>query len=446
MKTIYSTLFSLLFFASFAKAQDGAPQKLSLQDCMDYALQHNYTIKNSQLDILIQEAQNGQTASIAYPNVVAKAEFDDFIRPQRSFINAKAFGGPDAITSVAFTVPYAASTGISASQLIFDGSAIVALQARKMALELARNNASVTAQSVRYNIFKAYFALAVGYKQREILTKSLLTGRSMLQELIVVNQSGFAEKIDVQRTNVQINNLQNDSASLENGIRLYEYALKFSMGMDIKTPITITDIELEGHARTAADLLLEGTNYDNLPSYTALKTVKILNEYNLRRYHLSALPSLVAFGAYGTNYGSDKFSDMFKFNRYEANATFGLQLNLPIFAGFQRVFHVKETKLNIEKVKNNIDNLKLAIDFTAEEARGSLKNLLIQLKSQTENMNLAGEVVDLAQKKYKAGVGSNLEVTTAQAELLKAQNSYFSTVLNIINAEGDLKNALGKFN
>ena len=58
-------------------------------------------------------------------------------------------------------------------------------------------------------------------------------------------------------------------------------------------------------------------------------------------------------------------------------------------------------------------------------------------------MDLAQDVLDLAQKKYKAGVGSNVEVNQAQNDLLQAQNNYFSSLLDLINAEADLKKALG---
>ncbi|MBC7553826.1 MAG: TolC family protein [Taibaiella sp.] len=448
MKHILSLIFTA-FIVHAAVAQEAAPQKLSLQDCMDYAVQNNYTVKNAQLDILIQQAQNAQTAALAYPKVNGKAEFDYFTRPQSQFLNARTFGGPsapDAIVAFAFSVPFAGSTSISASQLIFDGSALVALQARKMALELAQQNARATVDNIKYNIFKAYFALAVGYRQRDLLAKSLGTVRTMLYDLDALNKSGFAEKIDVERSNVQINNLQNDSASLENGIKLYEYALKYTIGMDIKKPISITDTALDSHTMSSARLLLETDSYERVPEYTVLTTVKSLLEYNVKRYKLAALPSLAAFANLGTNYGSDKFADIWKFRHYESNSLIGLQLNVPIFNGFVRQNQVKEAKLNVQKAQNNIDNLKSGIDFMAAQARATLKNSLLQLKSQTENLNLATEVVDLAQKKYKAGVGSNLEVTTAQAELLKTQNTYFSTLLNIINAEGDLRKALGMFN
>jgi hypothetical protein len=100
-------------------------------------------------------------------------------------------------------------------------------------------------------------------------------------------------------------------------------------------------------------------------------------------------------------------------------------------------------KLKIEKTRNNIEYTKQSIDFQAATARTTLKNALLQIQSQKRNLDLSNSVLDLAQRKYKAGVGSNLEVTTAQTDLLRSQNNYFAALLEAINAEADLKKALG---
>jgi outer membrane protein TolC len=172
-------------------------------------------------------------------------------------------------------------------------------------------------------------------------------------------------------------------------------------------------------------------------------TALSLNQYNLKRYKSAALPSLIAVAAFGYNFGEDKFDNMFKFGSYAKNALVGLQLNVPIFSGLKRVNQVRETKYNIEKSQNNIENMKQVLDFQTTQSKTSLKNALLQLQSQKRNVELAEDVLSLAQKKYKAGVGSNTEVTQAQTEQLRAQNTYFSTLLDIINAEADLKKALG---
>ena len=131
------------------------------------------------------------------------------------------------------------------------------------------------------------------------------------------------------------------------------------------------------------------------------------------------------------------------FSNYAFNSVVGLQLNVPIFNGFMRTNQVSEAKLNIEKSKNNIENMKQTIDFHAAQSKTALKNAILEVQSQRGNMELSADVLDLAQKKYKAGVGSNLEVNQAQTDHLQAQNNYFSALLDVINAEADLKKALG---
>lgn len=435
-------------FTGIATAQQATP--LSLQACMDYALKHNYNIKNAQLDVQIQKAQNDQTLSVSYPHINAKAELDDFLNPQKTFIDGSTFVFPGqtpapygTIVPLAFTIPYATSASISGSQLLFDGGVFIAWKARNTVLEFARLNGQVTEENVRYNVYKAYNSLVIAYRQYGIIKSSLVYARSLQHDLEITRQNGFAEKIDVERTEVQVNNLANDSIRIGNLLTVSEQMLKYQMGMDINTPIVLTDTVLEERKQNTLALLNEEEHYDRVPEFNVVNTSLKLNEFNLRRYQLAALPSLSAFGAMGYNYGEDYFSKLFFFPHYAFNSMIGVQLNVPIFNGYIRHFQITETKLDIEKSKNNIEFMKQSIDFQAATSRTSLKNAILQVQSQRRNMEVANDVLDLAQKKYKAGVGSNLEVTQAQTDLLRAQTNYFSALLDLINAEADLKKALG---
>jgi outer membrane protein TolC len=183
-------------------------------------------------------------------------------------------------------------------------------------------------------------------------------------------------------------------------------------------------------------------DYGRRTEFNLLNTQQKLNEFNLRRYKYTILPSLSLFANGGYNTAADEFKYVFK-DKYYPSAMVGVQLNVPIFGGGMRLNLIREAKLNIEKTQNNIDNIKQTIDFQSEQAKTTLKNDMLQLESQKRNLELARSVLDLAQKKYKAGVGSNLEVNQAQTDLLQAQNNYFSSLLDVANAQADLKKALG---
>ena len=59
-------------------------------------------------------------------------------------------------------------------------------------------------------------------------------------------------------------------------------------------------------------------------------------------------------------------------------------------------------------------------------------------------MDLAQEIVRVSKIKYKEGVGSNLEVVTAEISLKESQTNYFTTFYNALIAKVDLDKALGK--
>src|SRR5690606_29134792 len=111
----------------------------------------------------------------------------------------------------------------------------------------------------------------------------------------------------------------------------------------------------------------------------------------------------------------------------------------------QRRNRVKQARLEIEKTSNDMHNLRLGIDFQAGQAASTLRNSLLALQNQSRNMELARSVLDLSGKKYQAGVGSNLELTQAQNDLLQAQNNYFQALFDVINADADLRKAMGTF-
>ena len=445
MRRFHLVLINMVFATAVATAQQATP--LSLEACMDYAIKHNYNIKNAQIDVLIQNAQNKQTIAAAYPHINGKAELDDFLNPQQTFIDASSFPGSSApkgtIIGFPFSIPYAGSASISASQLLFDGSVFIAVKARNTLMELSKLNGAVTEENIRYNIYKAYNSLVIAYRQYDIIKNSLVYARSLEHDLIVTQENGLAEKIDVERTSVRVNNLATDSIRIGSLLTVSEQMLKYQIGMDLNTPIILTDTALEQRKQNTLSLLSEDEHYDKVPEYNLLKTTLKLNEFNLMRYNYAALPTLNIFGAAGYNYAADKFTEIMSPSNYAFNSMIGLQLNVSIFNGLLRQNQVAETKLNIEKSKNSIEYLKQSLDFQTATSRTTLKNAVLQVQSQKRNMELANDVLDLAQRKYRAGVGSNLEVTQAQADQLGAQTNYFSALLDLINAEADLKKALG---
>lgn len=438
-------LYSLsLIITMLPRAYAQQPVTLSLQDAMDYAVKNNVNAKNAELDLLIQKAKNAEITGLALPQVSAKGEFTSYLKPLQSFVPGEFIGQPGKFVAVPFTPKYISTASASASQVLFDGSVMVALQARNAIVKLSEQNVQLTKEEIRYNVQIAYYSFVVAKRQYNILNSSLAYIRDMRNELTALYKSGFAEKIEIDRTNVQLNNLLSDSIRVGNVISISEQLLKYQLGMNISQPIVLTDTAVNDKILEANQLLSSGLDYTNRTEFGLLQSQLTLNKYDLKRHQYSGLPSLAAFGTAAYNYASNNFSDIFK-EQYIFYSLVGLQLNIPIFDGMQRRNRVKQAKFAITKTENNIENLKLSIDVQTESARTNLRNALLTLNNQDENLKLANTVLDLARRKYTEGVGSNLEVTEAQTQLLDAQNNYFSSLLQVINGQADLRKALGQF-
>lgn len=448
MKQLLYLLPFLMLCSTAVKAQEPLP--LSLNDAIGYALKHNATVKNARLDIEIQKAKNAEITGVALPQISGKDEFNAYPKQFISFVPRSFTGDTSAAAAnsyigVPFTPKFGNTASLSLSQLLFDGSIIVALQAKKTLIHLAQLGAQSTEEDVRYNVQRAYYALAIAYKQQGILSLSLANARKIAGELEVLRKAGFVEKIEVDRTTVQVNNLSTDSLRTGNLILLSEQLLKFNMGMNIDQPLMLTDTAVTENIEKASLALEEQIIYSNRTDYNLLQDQLKLNEFDVKRYRYKAFPSLAAFATGAYTYASNRFTEVATPSNYLPYALVGFQLNVPIFTGFQRINQVKQARFNVQKTQNNIDNLKLVIDLQSAQSRTVLRNSLLTLKNTERTLELSNSILDLSNKKYKAGVGSSLEVNQAQTDLLITQNTYFQSLLDVINAQSDLQRALGQF-
>lgn len=442
MKRIIPILLcSVALMAPKAKAQEVV--SLSLKDCIDYALKNSVSAKNARINVQLQKAVNDEVTGTALPQISGEGKYTQFFDVQQQFLPSQFAGLPPGdYVPLAFSPKLSTVGSLNASQLLFNGSLFVALQARNTLMQLARQQAEMTNEEIRYNVQKAYAGLLIAHKQFGVMKGSLDLMRKSTRDMSITFENGLVEKIELNRLEVQLSNLQSDSLGLANIIEVSEKMLKYTIGMNMNTQIVLTDESIVDNINDASNLLLQETNVENNSGYQLAYTGVKLQEYDLKRYRFEAFPTLAAFGSAGYNRSSDKLSDLVN-KPYPGFSLAGLQLNVPIFDGLQRRNRVKAAKLKLEKAENDLENAKLGIEFQTKSAQSTLANALKTTESRKRTMDLANTVLDLAQKKYKAGVGSNQDVIIAQGDFLRSQNGYFEALLSVVNAKADLQKALG---
>jgi outer membrane protein TolC len=217
--------------------------------------------------------------------------------------------------------------------------------------------------------------------------------------------------------------------------------LKFQMGMPLSTDLNLTDdLNLEV---VKADLDLDKVvDYNNRIEMNQLLTAKKLNSYDYQRYKKGYLPTVVA--ALNGSYASQTiaFKELFTLPYFPTGA-FVLNASMPIYDGNTRRAQMQQAKLNMMKNDNDMIALKQAVDLESSNARTQLTNSLMSLENQDKNIALAQKVYEITQKKYKEGVGTNIEILQAETALKEAQTNYFNSLFDAIISKIDYQKSLG---
>ncbi len=461
-KYLLSNLIIAILISTSAAAQQNA---FSIKQCVDYAQKNSIQVKNALLDVQIQEQTNKQFTSIAMPQINASTGmthfFDIAVQTLPNFISPATYqvlvnegvkngsgttitmpnGGNFGSIAAKFGVPWTANGGIDVSQILFDGQVFVGLQARDAVLDLAKKNVAVSEEGIKVNIYKVYYQLVVGKKQMGSIDANIERFEKLLHDVKEIYKNGFAEKLDVDKVQVQLNNLNTAKIKVQNQLDAGNSALKFLMSMPQKETLLLTDTLNETELKSG--ILDSAFNYTDRKEIQLLNVAKKLGAYNIKRYELSKLPTVVAFGSYSKNAQRNSF-DFFGKGDWYTTSLAGLKIQVPIFDGNKRKAQIQQAKFELQKTANNITNVQQAIDYEVEQSRIKMKSALLTLDNQKKNIELAEKVYNTTKKKFEQGLGSNQEIYNAQAELKVAQTDYYSALYDAITAKVDWLKAVGK--
>ena len=428
------------------RAQDSAIHMFTAQQAAEYAMKNNVQVKNALLDIQLQEQTNRDYTSAALPQVNANGSFTYNAKIPVSLVPGDFFGQPGTFIPVKFGVRYNALGGITLDQLLFDGQVFVGLQARQTAIDWTVKNAEVTEQTIRANIYKIYYQLVASRTQIQLLDANIARLEKLLHDTKEIYKNGFAEKLDVDRISVQMANVQSEKVKALNQINNGFLGLKLLMGMPIKDSLELTEEVTYDRVKEG---LMDGSafNYADRKEYQYVELGIKLNEYNVRRYKLSKIPTFRLTGYYNKNAQQNEFT-YFKNTPdkiwYPASAL-TLSMNIPIFHGFSTNAKIASAKLDLQKSVNQREYLKLQIENEVETAKNDFQTAITTLDFQKQNMDLAENVYNQTKKKYEAGTGDQIEIITAETDLRVAQANYINAMYDAIIAKVDYLKAIGKF-
>lgn len=446
-------LLILLTFAITAKSQDSQAiesnkQKytFSLNEAINHALVNNYTAINSDRDIAIAKQKKWETTAMGLPQINTALDYQNNFELQKSLIPAEFFGGNKGeFAEVAFGTKHNMNARATLSQLIFDGSYIVALQASKTYLKYYENAKQKTLVDTKEMVINAYGNVLLAQEGIKILENNISTLEKTLFDTKETFKNGLIEEENVEQLQITLTSIKSNLNYNKRLLEISSKMLKITLGIDINDELILTD-KLDNLTINNLDLAFNQNEFnvvDNI-NYQMAQNFEEQKSLELKLEKSKALPSLSANVNFGYNAFGNQFEFFTKNQRWLNYSNMGVSLNVPIFSSFARKSRTQQAQIALEKAKTQLNETEQRLKLQYAGAKSDYEFSIEEYETAKSNLKLAERIEKKQQIKFTEGLSSSFDFNDAQRQLYDAQGKYLKSMVEIINKRASLEKVINK--
>ena len=443
-----------------ATAQEGKVLRLSLQEAEQYALEHNATMQNADLDMKKAELSRWQTLASMLPQVRAGFDYQNMCGYTMNFGGGGSMMSmmPDSINIGGMTVPISipgsdtesteSSSGIKmnpngtfsvTASVALTGAQIVGTMLQNVAMQMTDITRQQTEQTTRSNVKNIYVSILVMEQTVSLLDSSLAN----LERLSATTQAsvdvGAAEQVDADKLQVQVATMKSSINSTRRSLQALRNSMLLQLGADVDAQLELTtSVDDILSVDNAVQLLGKGFDITRNYNYKLLEQSEKVARQNVTMAWMDCTPTLSAYYQYSakTYFGKDEGFNMTPPNMVGASVT------LPLFTSGTRTAKIKSSKIDLQEAVNTRRQAEDGLRVQYNQLSYDLASALETYDIQTKNLDVTKRVFDNVTEKYKFGRASSLEVTTASSDIIQAQSSYIQAVMSVISAQLSLENLI----
>lgn len=414
--------------------------KINLDKAIEIALDDNPTIKIADMEIDRQIYVKKETKGNLLPNISGTGSYNYNIMNPVMFMPEGLFGpGSGGAMRMGFDNSYTGT--FSLSMPLYMPTIYKTLQMNEQQIKLAVETARASKITLVNQVKKSYFGILLGENSLGVIKKNIEYAQIIVNDTRNSFEQGISSEYDLITAEVQLSNLHPTLIQTENSIRIARLMLNMLLSLPLDTTL-----ELEDALYNYKDMVFyDGEYFTDLTNNTDLKQLDIQRNLLQKQFEIQRaqrLPSLSAIAQYSVLSQSNDFR-VFHYE-WKGTALAGLQLNIPIFAGF--------TKDNKERqLKNSISQLDLQREYLAEnmdvQAQTQLSNLTQAREQMTANeatKTQAEKGYKIAKTRYDVGAGTIVELNSAQMALLQADMNFSQSIYDYMSALADYEQIIGK--
>jgi outer membrane protein len=323
-------------------------------------------------------------------------------------------------------------TGFILQQMLFDwGQTLNAIRSAQASERSLQADQSTQRDTVVLNVKQSYFNLLATRRLLAVADETVRQNQKHLEQAQGRYDVGLAAKFDVTQARVQLANAQLNQVTARNNVAVARETLRNALGLTGPLDFDIVDT-FDIHAVEITEEQALAAAYDRRPELQSIRAQEVATTEQVAALQKNYLPNVTANGTYqwsGSTYPLQSSWDI------------GAAVNLSIFNGGLTTAQVAEQKANLANLKYNEDVQRQNIALEVRQDTLNLQQAVESIRVSAEALGQARENLELAEGRYKTGVGNIIELTDAQASLTSAEANHVQALYSYKTAVAALEKA-----
>ena len=440
-------IFILLGFtmlSNISVAQQNQKYNFTLEQAIDFALDSNYTAINARRDIAIAIKKKWETTAGGLPQLDANISYQNNLKQPTTLLPGEIAGGEaGSFVPIVFGTKQNATLGATLTQLIFDGSYLVGLQAAKTFLDYSENAEEKTQLEVRRGVINAYGSVLLSKELIEIFELNKTNLEKNIFETRAFYENGFTEEESVEQLEITLINLETQLKNSERTLIIAKQMFNLALGIDVENEVVLLDnLTSLTQQNISLEFLEENIKIENNIDYKIANNFTEQQILKLKLEKSYSIPNLIAFVNYGTQANSDDFNFFNNDQKWYQSSIVGISMNIPILSSGLRNAKTQQARIALEQSETNLTEAYQKVLLEINTAKNNYRFAIEIYNNNKKNLDLSERVERKNEIKFLEGLATSFDLRTAQIQLYTAQQNYFEAMLRVITTKADLETVL----
>jgi len=422
---------------------DGTPMVITLDKALEIASKQNRDIQVADQDRLKADAQIAEARSGAFPQLNVSATYTRNIKNAVMFVPPNSLINPSPKTmAIEFGSANAYQAGATLTQPLLNWRVGVAMDIATTYSDYVDRAYQTTQEDVVLQTKKAFYNTLLMRELVRANREGLDVVRANLENVRAQFKNGMAAEFDLLRAEVQVANTEPLYIAAENSLQLAKNSLKNILALPLDQEI---DVQGDLTYQVIQQDILEQRRREAIATNSAIAQLALqesLLQKNISIERAAHYPTLDLTGSYQWQSQDNAF--IFKDYLWANSLNVGLRLSFPLFDGLRASARTEEAIIDHQKIVTTRQKAEEGLRLRIQSFELRMAEAKKRIEGQEKSLGQAQKAVQIAQTRFKSGVGTQLELMDTQVAMTRAQTNYAQGIYDYLVARAEWENAVGQ--